>query len=82
MTQGWCKTNYHSDGKRRFGNLTNGLCIECELKGMIFIRSQTATRISRLKQEIFDLEIERNRINYEIDRLRFKLQTFVTEKKS
>lgn len=82
MTQGWCKTNYHSDGKRRFGNLTKGLCVECELKGMILIRSQTATRISRLKQEIFDLEIERNRINYEIDRLRFTLETFVTEKKS
>lgn len=79
---GWCRTNYHLDGKRRFGNLTNGLCVECELKGMVLVRSQTATKISQLQAEIFELEIERNRLNLEIDRLRFKLQTFATEKKS
>jgi len=79
---GWCRNNYHKDGKRRFGNLTNGLCLECQLKLTVVARSQTAQKISSLKEEISDLEIERDRLNSEIDRLRFKLQTFVTEKKS
>ncbi|NQE36732.1 hypothetical protein E5S67_04497 [Microcoleus sp. IPMA8] len=26
---GWCRTNYHKDGKRRFAKLTDGLCCEC-----------------------------------------------------
>jgi len=26
---GWCRNNYHKDGKRRFGRLTNGFCCEC-----------------------------------------------------
>jgi|AGSF01.1.fsa_nt_gi hypothetical protein len=83
MTQnGWCRTNYHKDGKRRFGYLTNGLCLECELKTMILARSQTADQIIQLQEKIIDLETERNRLNFEIDRLRFKLHTFVTEKKS
>ncbi|MGB8688927.1 MAG: hypothetical protein WCD53_16535 [Microcoleus sp.] len=70
---GWCRTNYHSDGKRRFAILTNGLCVECELKLIVVARSQTAQKILELQKEIFDLEIERNRINCEIDRLRFEL---------
>ncbi|MEG5056106.1 MULTISPECIES: hypothetical protein [unclassified Microcoleus] len=26
---GWCRTNYHKDGKRRFAKLTDGFCCEC-----------------------------------------------------
>lgn len=29
---GWCKTNYHKDGKRRYGELVSGLCLECQKK--------------------------------------------------
>ena len=32
MIKGWCKRNYHADGKRKFGNLIDGLCIECQPK--------------------------------------------------
>lgn len=81
MTQKqWCKTNYHSDGKRRFAILTNGLCVECELKLIVVARSQTAQKISSLQEEIFDLEIERDRLNSEIDRLRTKIQILVAKK--
>ena len=27
---GWCRTNYHKDGKRRFAKLTGGFCCECQ----------------------------------------------------
>lgn len=27
--QGWCRNNYHKDGKRRYGFLQDGLCKEC-----------------------------------------------------
>ncbi|MEG4518825.1 MULTISPECIES: hypothetical protein [unclassified Microcoleus] len=30
---GWCRTNYHKDGKRRFAKLTDGLCCECLADG-------------------------------------------------
>lgn len=33
--QGWCKTNYHADGKRRYGLLTNGLCNDCWNKKLL-----------------------------------------------
>lgn len=27
---GWCRNNYHKDGKRRFAKLTGGFCCECQ----------------------------------------------------
>jgi len=27
---GWCRNNYHKDGKRRFAKLTDGFCCECQ----------------------------------------------------
>jgi hypothetical protein len=51
MIKGWCKRNYHTDGKRRFGNLINGLCIECcssteRQKAEIKLIKSTTPRIS------------------------------------
>ena len=71
LKNGWCRTNYHSDGKRRFGYLTNGLCSECAFKGT------NAGKVTRLQQKINDLEYERERINCEIDSFRYKLQSLV-----
>ncbi|MEG3981826.1 hypothetical protein QUA08_13730 [Microcoleus sp. T3B2] len=70
---GWCRTNYHSDGKRRYGNLTNGLCCECSLS----VTGKEADKITRLQEKINDLEQEREQLNAEIKRLRFKLQTLI-----
>ena len=82
MTQKqWCKTNYHSDGKRRFAILTNGLCYECELKS-VPSRSNIAEKITELQEKISDLETDRDRLNSEIDRLRTKIQILVSQKKS
>jgi hypothetical protein len=56
---------------------------------MMLIRSpsgatltQTVDRIIESQEKILDLETERDRLNFEIDHLRFKLHTFVTEEKS
>jgi transcription initiation factor IIE alpha subunit len=75
MTQnGWCRTNYHKDGKRRFGRLTKeGLCCECEAE--LVNNSENSAdkgKITRLEQTIVDLEIERERLNSKIKRLRYK----------
>jgi predicted nuclease with TOPRIM domain len=70
---GWCRTNYHADGKRRWGNLTNGLCNECSLS----LTSKEAEKITQCQEKINDLEFERCSLNNEIDRLRSKLQTLI-----
>ncbi len=70
---GWCRTNYHSDGKRRYGLLENGLCCECSLR----FTSKEADKITRLQEKINDLEADREQLNSEIHRLRFKLQTLI-----
>lgn len=74
---GWCRSNYHSDGKRRYGNLTSGLCIECSLP----ITGKEADRITRLTERINDLEAERSQLGCEIDRLRQKLETLIESMK-
>jgi septal ring factor EnvC (AmiA/AmiB activator) len=71
---GWCRTNYHTDGKRRFGLLTNGLCWECEAEKP---GRDDKSQITRLEQKIVDLEQERDRLNSKIKRLRSKLQTLI-----
>lgn len=71
-TKSWCKRGYHPDGKRRFDVLTEGLCIECQLNQSLAYRNEKATKISLLQNEIFLLEIERNRLNILIDELRFQ----------
>ncbi|MEG4596023.1 hypothetical protein QUB00_30055 [Microcoleus sp. F8_C2] len=83
MTQnGWCRTNYHKDGKRRFGKLTNGFCCECEADGAFAPRKlrpepDDQSKITRLEQKIADLEQEGRRLDSEIKRLRSKLQTLI-----
>lgn len=76
---GWCRTNYHSDGKRRYGSLINGLCNEC---CCISTEKNNASAKVRLQQKINDLETERDRINLEIKRLRSKLQTLTKLEKT
>ncbi|MEG3843852.1 hypothetical protein [Microcoleus sp. herbarium14] len=73
MTKGWCRTNYHRDGKRRYGSLTDGLCTECSLS----VTGKEADKITRLQEKINDLEAERDLLNSEIHRLRQKLQTLI-----
>ena len=73
---GWCRTNYHKDGKRRFGSLTNGLCCECEAEQQQPGRDEKS-QITRLEQKIVDLERERDGLNSKIKRLRSKLQTLI-----
>jgi chromosome segregation ATPase len=73
---GWCRTNYHKDGKRRFGSLTNGLCCECEAEQQQLGRDEKS-KITRLEQKIVDLEQERDRLNSKIKHLRSKLQTLI-----
>lgn len=96
---GWCRTNYHKDGKRRFAKLTDGFCGECiadrlaqptqvnesvaESKNTpqrtAQQKKETADRrkITCLQQQIVDMEVERNYLTAEIDRLRFKLQNLI-----
>ena len=79
---GWCRSNYHKDGKRRFGSLTNGLCCECEAEQQQQqqkpgLHRDEKSKITRLEQKIVDLEQERNRLNSEIKRLRSKLQSLI-----
>lgn len=66
MTQKqWCKTNYHSDGQRRFGKLTNGLCDEC---------CKEITPREKVKKEIAELIRQRALLNTRINRLRKKYE--------
>lgn len=74
---GWCRTNYHSDGKRRYGKLTDRLCNECSLSAT----GKEAEKITRLQEKISDLESERSQLNSEIYRLRQKLQTLINSLK-
>lgn len=88
MTQnGWCRSNYHKDGKRRFGLLTNGLCAECywsdPAQGTFpasEIQANESQKITRLRERINDLEEKRASVNQEIYRLRQQLQTLVAAK--
>ena len=73
---GWCRTKYHTDSKRRFGLLTNGLCCECEAEQQQPGRDEKS-KITRLEQKIVDLEQERDGLNSKIKRLRSKLQTLI-----
>jgi len=74
--KGWCRSNYHKDGKRRWGSLTNGFCCECEAQQQQLGRDEKS-KITRLEQKIIDLEQERRRLDSEIQRLRSKLQTLI-----
>jgi predicted RNase H-like nuclease (RuvC/YqgF family) len=74
---GWCRTNYHRDGKRRWGSLTNGFCGECEAEQQQQPGRDEKSKITRLEQKIIDLEQERRRLDSKIQRLRSKLQTLI-----
>ncbi|MCC3459768.1 MAG: hypothetical protein EAZ73_08975 [Oscillatoriales cyanobacterium] len=64
--EGWCKTNFHKDGKRRFGLLTGGLCVECCGKTY-------SDEIIRLEAKLRELEESRDQINCEIKSLKKKI---------
>ncbi|MDQ2096802.1 MAG: hypothetical protein QQW96_04045 [Tychonema bourrellyi B0820] len=71
MTQNqWCKTNYHSDGKRRFGKLINGLCSECHERAL----EKSASLREQTKKEIEALIKQRASINTRINKLRRKYE--------
>ena len=74
---GWCRSNYHSDGKRRWSNLTNGLCSECYFSSEVGTVVNIGSKVTRIQQKINDLEYERDRLNSEIDCLKYKLRTLV-----
>lgn len=69
---GWCRSNYHSDGKRRWGFLEAGLCCECSLA----LVGKEADKVTRLQEKISDLMEERAQIEREINGLRQKLRAF------
>ncbi len=69
---GWCRNNYHPDGKRRYGLLENGLCCECSLA----LVGKEADKVTRLQEKIGDLMEERAQIDREINGLRQKLRAF------
>lgn len=64
--EGWCKNNYHSDGKRRFGKLTGGICIEC-------MGLETASEIKQLSDKINKAEEDRANLTYQIREMRVKM---------
>lgn len=74
---GWCRTNYHRHGKRRWGSLTNGCCCECEAEQQQQPGRDEKSKITRLEQKIIDLEQEPRRLDSEIQRWRSKLQTLI-----
>ena len=97
---GWCRNNYHKDGKRRFAKLTDGFCCECQadqqktqsvaepVQNFVEAVEQSVgnrhkqsaedkkaaekRKKTYLEQKIVDLEVERDNLNSEINRLRFK----------
>ena len=69
---GWCRSNYHKDGKRRWGFLEAELCCECSLA----LVGKEAEKVTRLQEKINDLMEERAQIDQEINDLRQKLQAF------
>ena len=99
---GWCRTNYHKDGKRRFAKLTGGFCCECQADLLAKVtteslnepvaeptknpqktaqqKKETADRrkITCLQDKIVDMEVERNHLTVEIDRLQHKLHTLIS----
>ena len=74
---GWCRSNYHKNGKRRFGQLANGFCNECSILSVMQVQSKDADKITRLEGKISDLEEKRDQLNSEIKGLRFKLASLI-----
>jgi hypothetical protein len=68
-TDQWCKTNYHDDGRRRFGKLINGLCTECHEKALTAI-----SPTEQAKKQIEALIKQRASINTRINQLRKKYE--------
>lgn len=66
---GWCRSNYHSDGKRRFGKIINGLCSECHEKSLSAI-----SPTEQAKKQIEALIKQRASINTRINQLRKKYE--------
>ena len=59
---GWCRNNYHKDGKRRYGELVKGLCDECQKNSP-----------NKVKEQIAQLLKQRASLNTRINKLRQKL---------
>jgi hypothetical protein len=67
MRTGWCNTVFHSDGKRRYGQLTRGLCFECRTR----IKQTPETK--EIERQISLLEGKKEDIDKKISGLRYKL---------
>jgi hypothetical protein len=67
MKSGWCNTVFHSDGKRRFGQLVRGLCFECRTR----IKQTPETK--EIERQITLLESRKEEIEQKISNLRYKL---------
>lgn len=68
QNNGWCSRNYHSNGKRKYGFLIGGLCLECiepenEWQANQVAKSQEIEKeLSRGKEERSELLKERFRL--------------------
>jgi hypothetical protein len=67
MKSGWCKTVFHSDGKRRFGQLVRGLCFECRT------RIKQTPECKEIERQITLLENRKEDIDQKISNLRYRL---------
>jgi hypothetical protein len=67
MRSGWCNTVFHSDGKRRFGQLVRGLCFECRT------RIKQTPECKEIERQITLLENRKEDIDQKISNLRYRL---------
>ncbi|NJR21479.1 MAG: 3'-5' exonuclease [Richelia sp. CSU_2_1] len=82
--EGWCKTNYHADGKRRFGMLIDGLCGECLgslTVGGLCLECDEMTEAERLIQKLEKAKKERDRINNKIKKIALENQKIASQLK-
>lgn len=68
MRSGWCNTVFHWDGKRRFGQLINGLCLECRT------RKKQTPECKEIERQITLLENKREDIDKKVSNLRYRLK--------
>lgn len=67
MRSGWCKTRFHSDGKRRFGQLVRGLCPECRTN------IKQTPECQAIERQITILQTRKEDIEIKISSLRYRL---------
>lgn len=67
LMPGWCNTRFHSDGKRRFGQLKKGFCLECQT------RRKQSPEAKRIEKEIALWEGKKEEVDKKISALRYQL---------